>query len=335
MRAIVGAASGLPRLVGGQVFAFLSRARHKQGVTAVGLHPEGFGLVHMVFEPGARPRLELSEFVSCDEPRALRRELEALVKEHGLVRSRCVCVPWVDRYTLRQIDAPNVEPEELRDAARWSVKDLVDFDIENAIIDVFDIPEPENSTASCASRIYVVAAPKSAVEETARTIESAGLRVKAMDIVELALRNVAALLPHDEHGVGLLFLAPGLGLLTVTRRKLLYLARTIDIDVDQIDVKLAAAEAAEDDDLMSLRREVQRSVDYYERQFAQDPMSVLFVAPLANPTPALTQYLAEHLSVEVRPLDLNQLVRCEEGIDEALQARCLTAVGGALREGMA
>ena len=88
------------------------------------------------------------------------------------------------------------------------------------------------------------------------------------------------------------------------------------------------------DGLETLRREVQRSIDYYERQFGQDPISVLFVAPLATPAPMLTDYLADQLSVEVRSLDLNQLVRCEEPLDEALQARCLTAIGGALREGM-
>ena len=52
-----------------------------------------------------------------------------------------------------------------------------------------------------------------------------------------------------------------------------------------------------------------------------------------TPAPMLTDYLADQLSVEVRPLDLNQLVRCEEPLDEALQARCLTAIGAALREG--
>ncbi|MEE9280434.1 MAG: hypothetical protein V3V67_09695 [Myxococcota bacterium] len=319
------------------MFSFLRRVRRSQGITAVGLLPDGFGLVHLERDADGRPCLRIGEFFSCDDPTQLGSALGAVVKEHKLERSRCVCVPWADQYTLRQVDAPNVEPQELRDAARWSVKDLVDFDVEKAVIDFFEIPEPKSSTSPRASRIYVVAAPQHEIDATARAIQSAGLRIKAIDIVELALRNVAALLPHDEHGVGLLFLTPGLGLLTVTRQNLLYLARNIDVELDQLDLKQEFFDDAEGegDGLASLRREVQRSIDYYERQFGQDPISVLFVAPLVTPVPSLLEYLAEHLSVEVRPLDLNKLVRSEEPLEEALQARCLTAVGGALGEGWA
>ena len=320
------------------MLSFLRRAVRRKGVTAIGLLPDGFGLVHMTREGGGKPRLEMGEFFAHDDAAAFGKKLAAAVKTHQLGRSRCICVPQADRYTLRQIDAPRVEPDELADAARWSVKDLVDFDIEDAVIDVFDIPEPSSSTADRASRVYVVAMPQRDVDQIASSIHSSGLRIKAIDVVELALRNVAALLPHDEHGVGLLFLTPGLGLLTVTRQGLLYLARNIDVDLDLLDGKPPEpgqeASVGDGDGLESLRREVQRSVDYYERQFGQDPISVLFIAPLATPAPMLAEYLADQLSVEVRPLDLNQLVRCDEPLDETLQARCLTAIGGALREGM-
>ncbi len=320
------------------MLSFLKRGGRSKGVTAIGLLPDGFGLVHLTRVAGEKPRLEMGDFFAHDEPAAFGKKLAAAVKAHKLSRSRCTCVPWADTYTLRQIDAPRVEPDELREAARWSVKDLVDFDIEKAVIDVFDTPEPTSSTAEQASRLYVVAMPQRDVDQIASAIHSSGLRIKAMDVVELALRNVAALLPHDEHGVGLLFLTPGLGLLTVTRQGVLYLARNIDVDLDQLDGKPpepgAQVPVGDGDGLETLRREVQRSIDYYERQFGQDPISVLFVAPLATPAPMLTDYLVDQLSVEVRPLDLNQLVRCEEPLDETLQARCLTAIGGALREGM-
>ena len=320
------------------MLSFLRRAGRRKGVTAIGLSPDGFGLVHLTREGSGKPRLVMGEFFAHDDPEVFGKTLSAAVKAHKLGRSRCICVPRADTYTLRQIDAPKVEREELRDAARWSVKDLVDFDIEDAVIDVFDTPEPTSSTADRASRIYVAAAPQREVDQIASAIHSSGLRIKAIDVVELALRNVAALLPHDEHGVGLLFLTPGLGLLTVTRQGLLYLARNIDVDLELLDEKSpepgAEVPVGDGDGLESLRREIQRSVDYYERQFGQDPISVLFIAPLATPAPMLADYLADQLSVEVRPLDLNQLVRCDEPLDETLQARCLTAVGGALREGM-
>ncbi len=315
------------------MFSFLRRARRSKGVTAVGLLPDGFGLVHLVREAGGKPTLKMGEFLPYEDPAQLGRELSAAVKEHKLERSLCVCVPWADRYTLRQIDAPPVEAGEMRDAARWSVKDLVDFDVDNAAIDVFDIPEPRSSSSEKASRIYVVAAPQHEIDAAASAIQGANLRIRGIDIVELALRNVAALLPHDEDGVGLLFLTPGFGLLTVTRQGALYLARNIDVDLDQLDAKAEPGEALSGDDagLDSLRREVQRSIDYYERQFGQEPISVLFIAPLATPVPMLADYLSANLSVEVRALDLNQLLRCEEPLDETLQARCLTAIGGALR----
>lgn len=316
------------------MLSILKRLRPGKGITAVGLMPDGFGLVHLTRDARGPPSVTVCEFRPCSEPASFGKELATAVREHKLEHSRCVCVPWADRYTLRQIDAPPVEAKEMRDAARWSVKDLVDFDIDTAVIDIFDIPEPSSSSTERASRIYVVAAPQPEIDGTVKMVQEAGLRIQTIDVIELALRNVAALLPHDEHGVGLLFLSQGFGLLTVTRQNSLYLARNIDVDLDDLEDKSPEEQEIPiggGDGLDSLLREVQRSVDYYERQFGQDPISVLFIAPLVSPLPAMSDYLTARLSVEVRPLDLNQLVSFEEPIEEELQAHCLTALGGALR----
>ena len=83
--------------------------------------------------------------------------------------------------------------------------------------------------------------------------------------------------------------------------------------------------------LKSLLLETQRSIDYYEHQLEQGPVSALVLVPLEIPVSGLRRYLASHLSVDVSVLELNGVLKSNQSLTPALQARCLTAIGAALR----
>jgi MSHA biogenesis protein MshI len=326
------------------LISILKRTRKIEGVTSLGLAPDGFSLAHVVPNGEARPRLQVCQYIPCDDPVKLPDEIASAVRGHGLEGANCVCVLSPDMYGLRQIETPSVDDAELAEAARWSIKDLVEFDVSDAVIDVFPVPERESSDRP--RRIYAVAAPRDVVEQTVQHLERAGLNVMAIDIMELALRNISTLVSQDDRGVALMALSAHMGIVIVTRAGLLYLARTIDSDLEEIEQlpafelssstyelgepKPELSEEAEQI-LDGVLLEAQRSLDYYEHGLGQDPVSTFVLAPLHFASSALEGHLARNLSIDVKLLDLNVLFDREGLLATPLQARCLPAVGGALR----
>ena len=237
-------------------------------------------------------------------------------------------------YALRQIDPPAVCPSELREAARWAIKDLVDWSVEDAVVDVFPAPDVRGR----APRINVVAVRRSIALQIGETVRRAKLRLRAIDVTELALRNLTALFPEDARGAALLALEPPIGLLTLTREGWLWFTRQLDSDPERLDA--AAAEALEeklepDSDgaraLEGLLLEIQRSFDYYEHQLGQSMPAALALAPTRAPVDSLRAWLAQNLAVPVRELDLGELFDVREPLPRKLQAAALGALGAALR----
>lgn len=275
-----------------------------------------------------------------DRPTALSQALT----HHQLQSAPCISVLGAEHTTLLLVEAPEVEPSELKAAIRWRIKDLIDFHIDDAVIDVFDIEGQQERGRQ--KMMYVVVARIATIREHIDLLEGAGITLQAIDIAELAQRNVAALLPEDASGVALLHFGARRGLLTLTRRGSLFLARGLDFGSDQMAAELpeepqtGGLTLAADEDGLSPRLhrmfdgivlEVQRSLDYYESHFGLPPVSAVVLAPTATSVPGLLGYLANNLGLPVRMLDLNTALDCSTPLSDALQAQCLPAIGAALR----
>ena len=271
--------------------------------------------------------------------------LQQLSKAHNLEASHCNSVAAQDSFSLLLVESPQVESSELKAAVRWQIKELIDFHIDDAIIDVFDIPGQQERGRP--KLMYVVASRTRTVQKHINLIEQNAINLEVIDIPELALRNVAALLPEDQSGVATLYIGRDHGMLTFTRQKTLYLSRRIDLGLDQLLSHLKAP--AEQDEFVldgeepqmpaPLQRaldnivlEIQRSLDYYESHFSLPPVSGLVMAPMEENVPGVLGYLGGNLGVPVRMLDLNALVESDETLTDQLQSQCLFAIGAALRE---
>lgn len=238
-------------------------------------------------------------------------------------------------YQLLLVEAPDVEASELRAAIRWRIKDLIDFHIDDAVVDVFEIPGQGRGRTRM---MYVVAARSSVVRARLDRVESAGLALEALDIEELALRNLAALMPQDEQGVALVWFALDYGQVLVTRGGELYLARRIETGSRQLFSAAQQGDPANGDYgealtalLEQVTLEVQRSLDYYESHFSQAPVRAVVVAPAAPELPFVQPYLHRVLAPEVVNLRLDALFPDASLPAAQDQARCLTAIGAALR----
>lgn len=295
------------------------------GLLGVCVAAGGIALAQVRREAGVAPVLQHCEFLPA-APGA--DPCAQLARRREFERLPCATAIDAGEYSLLLVEAPEVPPEELRAAMRWRVKDLIDFHIDDAVIDVFDVPADKGGRARL---MYVVVARANAVRRRADALLDAGLPLQAIDIPELAMRNLAALLPEDVGGVALIELGPAHGLVTITRQATLYLSRRFEPGADALLGDATRLTGELEGRLDSIIVEVQRSLDYYESHFGQPPVAGVVLGPLAREVQGLTDYLGSQLGVRVQSLDLNRLLDCANAIDLPTQARCLTAVGVALR----
>ncbi|MBE0597169.1 MAG: hypothetical protein IH614_07860 [Desulfuromonadales bacterium] len=308
--------------------------RPLRGLAGVCERPDGVALAR-VDRSGDSPRLAICTFLdeATTDPAA---GLPELVRRQSLRGVSCVGVMEPRSYSLAQIELPDVPEAEINEAVRWLIKDLLDFPLEEAVIDHFPVP----GVNVARSRLgYVVAAPRSAVRRLALLIRQARLRVAAIDIPEMALHQLAGFLPEGDRGVALLYPGRTRSLITVSRRGILYLSRTVGVGA--ADLTPLATEDGEGgidpqltDLLATMVLEVQRSLDFYESHFGQAPVAALAVAPMESPVPGMLSYLQRSLGVPVRSFDLGEIFP-DCPLSPAEQSRCLLAVGAALRPELA
>lgn len=285
--------------------------------TAIGLHADGVSLAR-VARNGGGATLQACEFRpwgSEGEAKVLAR----LAGEHQLKRARCTTFLDDTEYKLLLTEAPDVRPEELKAAVRWRVKDLIDFHINDATLDVFELPGAGRRGKSRA--MYAVVARNQAIHRRVDLMIPAGVNLDVIDIPEMAQRNLASLAAEDARGIVLLSLAENSGLITVTKQGSLFLSRSLDAGRVQLQDPQRTDQWR---DRVGL--EIQRSLDYYESHFHEPPINQIYLAPGAD-VAGLAEYLNGNLNLNVKMLEVAQAL----GWQREIPAQCLLSIGAALR----
>ena len=251
----------------------------------------------------------------------------SVIRAAGLPRIPVSTVLQSGDYQLVLVEAPDVPPAELRAAMRWRLKETIDFRVEDAVIDVFDVPAQNRGGQG--RMMYAVAAQRSAVEQHSGALAEVPT-FDVIDVPELCLRNLAILLPAAAAGVALLHLGETTACVILVREKTFYFARQMDLHT----IKSTAADADSEArlDVGSIVLELQRSLDFYERHFDQPPITRIAVSPSGKRATLVAADLGRETGFEVETLDLAALLRCEAPIEAAVDPGCLLAVGAALRE---
>lgn len=310
------------------MFSF-TKTKTNPGWMAISLLKEGICFAHVIRHAGARPQVERIGFHSCS-PESVPATLEKISKEHGLHRYQCTTLLGPGEYQILSVDAPNVPREELKAAIRWRIKDMLDFHIDDATIDVLDVPVDPNAPARNHS-MFAVVARNSVIRERQERFEAARVGLKAIDIPEMAQRNISALLEQEGRGTAVLSFEEGGGLLTVTYQGELYLARRVDLPFAQLSTEDAERRHAA---FERVTLELQRSLDHFDRQYHFITVSRLVLGPLPAVLESLEAYLSSNLYLPVESMSLAGLLnldRVPELADAALQQRYLATLGAALR----
>jgi len=273
----------------------------------------------------ARPLLRHCAIHPSLEIRA-EHVLTPLAQGRDLSHAAVSAVLSTDEYQLVQIEAPDVPPEELRGAVRWKLKDIISFPASEAVIDVFEIPEQARYVES--RMLYAVAARADAVQRVVSLIKPRVRGFDVIDIPELCLRNIAALLPQDQQGVALISLGEHFAQLTLTCRGVLYLARRIDLGRRP---EGSPAEPSGILDVPALALELQRSLDYYESHFDRPAIADIVVTSGDERAERLLGELVTATGHSVTLLDVEELFEVADGIEPDTRWPGLLALGAALR----
>jgi MSHA biogenesis protein MshI len=311
----------------------LFKKKLKKGATvAVCADESAISVVRIRREKDLPPCLEVCEVQEIENIAIRDAEVARLTKIYDLDQYTCLSSLEMGDYNLILVEAPDVQPEELRAAVRWRVKDLIDFRIDDAVVEVFEAPDSRGAASN--KMMYAVVARSARVKQVIEQLKGAGLHLDIIDIPELALRNVAAMLPEDVGGVALIYVGQQQGLITITKRSQLYLSRTINAGTALLPKSVLSVMDDESCQrwLDNIVIEVQRSMDYYESHFAQPQVSSLVMTPIGKEIPGITEYLSEQLQIPARILDVNDLIDVDEAIPASVQSRCLLAIGTALRQ---
>ncbi len=237
--------------------------------------------------------------------------LHRLLREANLGRAPVSAVVGADDYQLAQIAAPEVPEAEIRAAARWRMGEIIDFPLDDASVDVFDVPERRDRASR--RMLFAVATRNDVPRSIASALQRETDRVDVIDIPELCQRNLSALLPQDEQGVAFVMLREDHAQLVLTRRGQLFVARRFDYDTT-LHFKAGTDSSASGVDPNALALELQRSLDYYETHFDQPAITDLVVAPAEALTPQLAAEVASMTGLRVHPLRLGD---CMESVEPA------------------
>jgi len=268
---------------------------------------------------GAKPRLERCVYERKADTDPFARVLARLTNR----RAPTVSVLEPTGYRLLLVEAPDVPPDELRAAVRWRIKDLIDFHVDDAVIDVFEMPQHARGGRN--KMMYAVTAKADYVKQQIDLIESAGLNLDVIDIGELSLRNVATLFEAEQRGTAFLYLGERHSTLLLVRQGVLYLARHVETGV----ATLAEAGELRLELVGGLALEVRRSLDYFESHYEQTSIPQLHTCGLEA---ADRELLARELGIAVRDVDLKDLLDMDETLSPEVQRLCLPAIGAALRK---
>jgi MSHA biogenesis protein MshI len=255
-----------------------------------------------------------------------------LRKKHKLDRGHCSFLLGQQDYSLLLVEAPQVPPEEVRSAIRWKIQDLLDYHVDDAVLDVFDLPAQQGGSRP--AMMYVVVAKTNHLKTSTDLMHDCGVSLKYVDVEELAYRNLASELPESAAGVALLRMDRTRGLITLCKQQQLYLARRLDLGHDVLSTAqppLSCEQPAVSAWVDRLLVEVQRSLDYFESNFREPPIDNLVVVPPPIPLVGLEDEMAARSGLQVRCLDVEQLLEADAQFSPQLRLQCLPAIGAALR----
>lgn len=271
-----------------------------------------------------------------------------------------------EQYQLLQIDAPPVAPEELRAAARFQIREMVNVHIDDITLDVMQVGDGQQRGTN--NNLFVVAAKNEVVRETMALGDALNWTIPVIDIQETAQRNLQSALARQDGRVeradaALLVSDEQQAVLTISANDELFFTRRLELpagfmamawgaDAEPASNELpdaftpvseyvpdyagggstgaAASDLGDADRVQRFLVEVQRSLDLWDRTWSSMPLAGLRVYA-GERSGEMANWLGRELGQTVTPMDLEGQFPGLGAMAIDDQAYCLPLLGVLLR----
>lgn len=299
-----------------------------EGIVAISFMPTGFSIAVTRYNENNRPHLLFCGLI--DQPqRQWTNTLKELVSTYRLENYACHVLLNTDQYRSIGTEALKVDPHEMKQAVRWRIADMLDYSVEQAFVDFY--PLPKSHRANSSAMIEAISCNQTVIDPFLLICQQAGLKIKVIEIQEMALRNLATLLPESERGVAVLNLQASSGHIIIQQAGTLYLSRRFDMGYNRLTDNSLNNEPQLLMEHDTLALEIQRSLDYVENHYGIPPISSLAVLLVPNRTESIVNNLMMQHGITARTLDLSAIIEGETILTDALQNACAPVIGASLR----
>jgi len=281
----------------------------------------GVAVVQIQTSRKAAGKIVRNEFLPAQGQQAQQDALQTWVSRHNLQKTPCICLIGEDDCDVNQIEKPNVDDLELIQALTWKIKDLVSYDVDSAVVDIYPMPvSGKNNT----QQVSVVSARESTVAAYVERIKSSGLALKAIDIHDLVRKNLQTVRQCTDKTQAILSIGDSAGELSIFHDTDLYVSRGFKIGLTQLQLASSDDQSVYD----SLLLEIQRSTDYYESYYGLGSVRLMEIFPHTSVTEKMALYLQNLTSFDI---DFVATGAADQD-SMTLQAPCFHAYCAALRD---
>ncbi len=243
-----------------------------------------------------RATVQLAELPT--EPEGQVRALSKFVADLGLRGCPVAITLPPGSYSILQIERPPVEDHELVAAARWRVGSMLDYPVEEAVLQVFDAPPPNDRQRT--PMLNVVAAPARSVRELASVVKKSGLVPQKVTVAELAIRDLVCPSDTGSGPVVTVFLTGRQGLIQVTHNGQIHLSRRLDYGLSSVKPVDVLATGIQN----TLPLELRRTIDYFDSHFSAGSVRRILAGPDENTFMTFMRQAGEVVGLAVTPLEL-------------------------------
>lgn len=305
-----------------EITSLFKRNQGRNGLVGLEHARDGYAMAYVVDDARRGCRVELCEWLpSSGNAEADREELKAEVKRSGLGTMPCNYVLTDEQYQLNLVEAPNVPAAELHSALAWQIKDLLSFPVEEAILDVIALPTDVSRQER--SKVYVASAHESIIQQAITDTRYVGLDLHSIDVFDMSLRNLIDLWGCDERGEALVVIHRGRGEIVMFRQQQLYLSRKFELDYQGgVDEPLP---------LPQLGLEIQRTLDYFERQMGQLLPKKIHITGQSVRLAKLSQEFQQSLAIPIELMAIHGYWFNHRDRGGVVDVNGLAAIGAALR----
>ncbi len=291
----------------------------KESQIGIDFLPDGIAIAQVQTSRENPGGIIRSEFVNATGSKAQVEALTEWVHRNGLHKVPCVCLVAGDDCDAYQVERPEVDDSEMIQAVTWKIKDLINFDVDHAVVDSYPMPV---SSKNNQQQVRVVVAREAVISSYVESIDATSLVLDALDVHELVPSNLPVVQQKAGKNLALLTLSSGSGLLSVYHDTDLYLSRDFMIGIDQLETA-----SSEDQDVFeALLLELQRSLDYFESVYDIGAVTELCVYPQLRVTEKMAMYIQNLASFDIDFLDFSGV-----GNSPGLEQQCFHAYCAALR----